>query len=120
MPAPILVFCNGRLLADKVKPADTFRARFLGLMGKKQLAEGEGLLLLHCPGIHCFFMKIPIDAVYLSEDLTVLGRETLSPRKVGRRFPGTAHVLELSAGKAGVSAGDRLTFCAQEGGVFHA
>lgn len=117
MGAKTSVFCNGRLLADRVAIADTFRARLLGLMGKKELAEGEGLLLLGCRSIHCFFMKIPIDAVYLSADMSVLGRETLPPWTVGRRRPKTVHILELAAGRAAVSPGDRLTLSIQEGGT---
>ena len=32
-------------MADKVKLADSFFKRFIGLMGKKTLNSGEGLLL---------------------------------------------------------------------------
>lgn len=88
------------LLADRIKPADSFWKRFRGLMGCKELGEGEGLLLFRCPSIHCFFMKIPIDAVYLSADMRVMGIETLKPWSVGRVFRGTRHVLELPAGRA--------------------
>ena len=99
------------MLADRVKPADTFWKRFRGLMGRKKLEEGEGLLLIRCPSIHCFFMKIPIDAVYLSADMRVTGMETLKPWSVGRIFRGTKHVLELSAGLAAakrIAVGDIL------------
>jgi uncharacterized membrane protein (UPF0127 family) len=69
-------------------------------MGKKRLEKGEGLLLENCASVHCFFMRMPIDAVYLSKDLTVLGVETLRPWRIGRWFRGTKHVLELEAGQA--------------------
>ena len=102
------VSCNSRIIADKVALADTFFTRFKGLMGKKSLVPGEGLLLLNCPSIHCFFMKIPIDAVYLSADCTVLGVEMLTPWQIGRFVKNTAYVLELPAGEADVSVGDKL------------
>lgn len=100
------VICGDYVLADKVRPADSFLKRFLGLMGKKSLKDGEGLLL-NTTSIHCFFMKIAIDAVYISKNMTVLGKETLNPWSIGRWFGGARYVLELNAGAAAsVSAGD--------------
>ena len=104
----MVVMCEKRVLASHVGAASNFFTRFIGLMGKKCLGDGEGLLLLNCPSIHCFFMKIPIDAVYLSENMTVLGVETLSPWSIGKHVKGTAHVLELAAGNAAVSVGNVL------------
>jgi len=106
------VYCNDLILADKVKIANNFFKRFIGLMGKKSLAEGEGLLLWHCSSIHCFFMKIPIDAIYVSSDMTVLGKETIQPWHLGKHFKKTAHVLELGADTAysKVSIGDKIYF----------
>ena len=104
------VYYKGRVIADDAGIADSFWTRFRGLMGRKSLKDGEGLLLTHCPSVHCFFMKIPIDAVHLSKDMTVLGVETLPPWSVGRRIRGTAHILELRAGGADVAIGDFLEF----------
>ena len=85
-------------LADKVAVADTFLSRFFGLMPKRELPRGEGLFLQDCRSIHCFFMRFPIDVVYLNDTFTVVGRETVSPWHVGTIFRGTRHVLELCAG----------------------
>jgi uncharacterized membrane protein (UPF0127 family) len=104
----VVVFCGTHLLANKVKLAATFFSRFKGLMGKSQLEDGEGLLLTNCRSIHCFFMKMSIDAVYLSKDMTVLAVETLAPWSIGRQVKHTAHVLELAAGAAHVSVADKL------------
>lgn len=103
------VYCNGRLLADKVDIAETFGARLKGLMGRPCLAEGEGLLLKRCPGIHTFFMRMDIDAVFLSEDMTVLGVETLKPWNIGTSYKKTAHVLELGYAPPWVRTGAVLT-----------
>lgn len=103
------VFFSGRLLADRVELADTPVKRFWGLMGRKSLRRGEGLLLVRCPSIHCFFMKITIDAVYLSKEMRVIGIETIKPWRLGRLYRGVAHVLELPEGAAGaLRAGDLL------------
>lgn len=97
------------VLADKIKKADSFFERFKGLMGTAMLGKGEGLLL-NTSSIHCFFMKISIDAVYISKDMTVLGKETLTPWKVGKWFRGTKYVLEMGAGAAAsVSTGDSIS-----------
>lgn len=102
------ISCNDTIIADKLLIADSFLSRFKGLMGRENLQEGEALLLQNCSCIHCFFMKITIDAVYLSEDMTVLDIETLPPWRIGKQVKNTAHVLEISAGSAMVSKGDIL------------
>ena len=104
----MVVLCNNTVLADKVVLADSFFSRFKGLMGRKQLYGGEGLLLMNCPSVHSFFMKISIDAVYLSREMTVVGVETLPPWHIGRHIKGAAHVLELAVGAALVSVVDVL------------
>ena len=105
----MIVYCKDFILADKVRIADNFFKRFFGLMGEKCLGNGEGLLLQKSPSIHCFFMQITIDAVYLSKDMKVLGIETLKPWSIGKHFKKTVHVLELKEGAAAkVSVGDRI------------
>jgi uncharacterized membrane protein (UPF0127 family) len=79
-------------------------------MGKKRLKPKGGLLLKNCSSIHCFFMRIPIDAVYLSKDFTVLKIETVQPWRIGSFVRGTKHVLELAEGAAAsLKSGDRIT-----------
>ena len=63
---------NGQILADEIRIADTFGSRFLGLMGKKELKEGQGLLLKRCGSIHTCFMRFPIDATFLDRRGNVL------------------------------------------------
>ena len=93
--------CQGsRPVAVRVAVADTFFSRFRGLMLRKNLPSGEGLLLKHCSAIHCCFMRFPIDAVYLSGSMRVVAVETVAPWHLGRAFPGVKHVLELNAGDA--------------------
>ena len=37
-----------------------------GLLGKRSLAAGDGLLIKPAPSVHTFFMRFPIDVVFLS------------------------------------------------------
>ncbi len=106
------VLINGIEIADKVIVADTYFKRLRGLLGKTHLNPGEGLLLTHCSSVHCFFMKFTIDIVYLSEDMVILGTETISPWRIGKFFRGTEHILELEEGVLGtqLKKGDQLYF----------
>jgi uncharacterized protein len=56
---------RGTELAGGVEFADSFRARFMGLMGRPSLPLGGGLWLTGTSNIHMFFMRFPIDAVFL-------------------------------------------------------
>jgi len=92
--------------------ADSPFLRARGLLGRSGLAEGEGILLRPASSIHMFFMRFPIDAVFLDRELVV--RKVvpdLKPwRLAGAR--GAKAVLELAAGECerrGVRPGDRLS-----------
>jgi uncharacterized protein len=53
-------------LASSVEHATSFWARFMGLMGRRPLLPGSGLWIAGTNGIHMFFMRFAIDAVFLS------------------------------------------------------
>jgi len=96
---------------DRIEIADRPLPRMRGLLGRDGLPEGEGLLLRPAGTIHTFFMRFPIDAVFLDRDLVV--RKVASGVKPWRLvFARRARsVLELAAGEAprrGVAAGQRL------------
>lgn len=107
----MIVYCNGKAVADKVSMADSFGSRLLGLMGRKDMADGEGLFLMNCPSIHCFFMRITVDVFYLSKDLIVIDKETLAPWKIGKMVKGAVHVLEFPENYIGdrMNIGDQIS-----------
>ena len=110
---------SGRLLLNRVKIADNFWLKLIGLMGKKALPEGEGLFLKKVKSVHTCFMRFPIDVIYLDRGYRVIAKETLPPWRCGKIYRKAAHVLEI-----GSCGGDRfdidmkleLTGCNQEGG----
>ena len=53
------------ILGVRAVVADTFLSRLRGLMFRRDLPAGEGLLIKRCNAIHTFFMRFPIDAVFL-------------------------------------------------------
>lgn len=100
------------ILADECRVADTFLSRFMGLMGKKTLQPGSGLLIKPCNSIHMFFMHFPIDAVFLNSDNKVVHIiEGIMPWRVSPVIRQARSVLELPVGtveSSSTDVGDRL------------
>jgi hypothetical protein len=98
-------------VATKVEKADTSASRNKGLLGRASLAADEGLWIVPCPMIHTFFMKFPIDVLFLDADLTVRRViEDLRPWRLSPWVLSARSVLELKGGvlKGSVSIGDRI------------
>jgi uncharacterized membrane protein (UPF0127 family) len=52
--------------------AKSFFQRLKGLMWRKFLPSGEGMLILKCNAIHTCFMRFAIDAAFLDRDDNVV------------------------------------------------
>lgn len=98
-------------MASAADLADTSEKRRTGLLKHTGLAPGEGLWIVPCESVHTFFMKFPIDLVYLDKKHKV--------KKVRHAVPAWrlsaclfAHsILELPAGtvrETGTQPGDEL------------
>jgi uncharacterized protein len=101
------------VLATAAEVADTSAKRRAGLLKKEKLDRGEGLWIAPCESVHTFFMKFPIDLVYLDKSKKVRKvRHAVPPWRLSACL--TAHsVLELPAGMAAASGtenGDQLLF----------
>ncbi len=98
----------------RVRVADTFRSRLLGLMFRRRLPPGEGLLI-EFPGygakagVHSMFMRFPLDLYYLDDTLRVVEVARLKPWRVHIPRRRCRYVLEVSAGTLGFMCGDVLT-----------
>jgi uncharacterized membrane protein (UPF0127 family) len=95
----------------KVRVADRFLARALGLLVGAPLEPTEGLLISPCSSIHTVGMRYPIDVVFMDREARVL-RVCPEVRAGRMRFaPGARGVLELRSGVAarhGLAPGVRL------------
>lgn len=98
--------------------ADSFLSRFLGLMFKRSIDKG---LVLKIPpgrgrrgsGIHMFFMRIPLDVLFLDENKKVVDKIHLKPWQVYNPKKPARFVIELPEGtfKASkIDMGDELDF----------
>ena len=102
---------DGSIVVERCLVADRPFARMRGLLGRRELPSGEGLLLRPAASIHTFFMRFPIDVVFLDRELSVVAvRPEVRPwRTAGAR--GAKVALELAAGEAarlGIAPGTQL------------
>jgi uncharacterized protein len=106
---------DGTVVCERCTLADSPVTRLRGLLGRDGLAQGEGLLLRPASSVHTFFMRFPIDVVFLDRALVVLGiADDVDPWRAASRR-GAKAVLELPAGESsrrGLTVGDQLTFAA--------
>jgi uncharacterized protein len=95
----------------RVVVAGSYWTRLRGLLGRRELGPGEGLLLRPASSVHTAFMRFPIDVVFLDRELRVLDvAEAVRPWRVKAKR-GARAVLELGAGEAarqGIATGDNL------------
>lgn len=102
----------------RIRVADTFPTRLVGLLARASLDPQEGLLFDPGGSIHTMWMRFPIDVVFLDERYRILRiasrvppwRFVLAPRQ-------TRFVLELAAGvacAADLERGTMLARCRQE------
>jgi hypothetical protein len=86
------------VLATRLEVADTGPKRNKGLLGRKGLETGGGLWITPCESVHTFFMRFPIDLVYLDRRNRVRKvRSAVGPWRVSACL--SAHsILELPAG----------------------
>ena len=99
------------VLAHAAEVADTSAKRRTGLLKHEKLEPGEGLWIVPCESVHTFFMKFPIDLVYLDRRRKVRKvRSAMRPWRLSACL--LAHsVLELPAGtveQSGTQVGDEL------------
>jgi len=102
------------ILAAHAELARSFWARGRGLMGRASLPDSYALIILPESSIHTFFMRVPIDVLFVDRRDKVIGlREAMPP---SRPFAGVApwrgrYVIEMPAGviaATGTALGDQL------------
>lgn len=103
------------VLGQRVEVAGSGPTRRKGLLGRDGLSAGEGLWIVPCESVHTFFMKFPIDLVYLDRNNRVRKvRHAVGAWRISACF--TAHsVIELPAGtvrESGTVKGDVVEFTA--------
>ena len=102
---------GGEVVCERCEIPESSFGRARGLLGRDGLEPGEGMLIDRAGSVHMFFMRFPIDVVFLDRDKKVVGvRHGLRPWRVAGARRAVA-ALELPAGAAaatGIEAGDVL------------
>ena len=79
-PFVIVTKDDGAIVCERCTVAATPLSRMKGLLGRRDLPPGDGLLLRPASSIHMLFMRFAIDAVFLDKRLdTQSGCEVVVP-----------------------------------------
>lgn len=104
---------RGTVLAEHMEVARSSSERRKGLLGRRGLAQGEGLWIIPCESVHTFFMRFAIDLVYLDGQHRVKKlRRNVGPWRISVCLAAKS-VLELPVGSINdtqTQCGDLLEF----------
>ncbi len=110
-----MIVCNltrGTTLATSATEARGLIGWGVGLLGRRELPPGEGLLIVPCQSIHSCLMRFRFDAVFFDRDRRVRHLiEAMPPWRLSRHVWRARGVLELPAGTitvTGTERGDQL------------
>jgi uncharacterized protein len=95
------------VMATRLEVASSGETRRKGLLGRDHLSSGEGLWIIPCESVHTFFMRFPIDLVYLDRRNRVKKvRSSVGAWRISACI--SAHsVLELPSGTVRATATER-------------
>ncbi|MBO8126921.1 MAG: DUF192 domain-containing protein [Firmicutes bacterium] len=103
---------RGVELASSAQVAASFLERLVGLLGRKGLHPGEGLIIQPCNSVHTFLMRFPIDVLFLDAEGTIVHMwSEMPPNRATWVVWAAKRVVELPAGTllaTGTRPGERV------------
>jgi len=98
MKAQIINPDNQKILFSNSYEAKSFWQRLIGLMFKKGMGIEDALIFYNAPSIHTFFMRFPIDIIFLDKNTKVLKiLKICQPNKIFF-FRGASCTIECQGG----------------------
>lgn len=94
----------------KIKIADNYFKRLIGLMFKKDIDYGLLIILKYGSSIHTCFMRFTIDIYFLDENKIVFDKVTLKPWKYYKTSEKAKYVFEVKENSIKLNIGDKLDF----------
>lgn len=88
-------------------------SRLVGLLAHTSLEGSNSMMIEPCKQVHTFFMRFPIDVVFLGTDNRVLKILPMKPWRLSPLVWGAERILELRFGQcqaAGLREGSHLEF----------
>lgn len=99
-------------LIPQLEIANTLWSRMKGLLGRSSLGANEGLWIQSSGSVHTFFMRFPIDLIFVDRDLEVTKTVAhVGPGRLVWKGWRASSVIELQAGfleRHPVRVGDKL------------
>ena len=95
---------DGSVVVENADVARRIIERVMGLMRRKGLDPGSALVIPKCRHVHTFFMRFPIDLVFLDREGAVVRiAERVRPWRIDVFCRNAALVIEMPAGASAVS-----------------
>lgn len=94
----------------KIKYADNYFKRLIGLMFKKDIDYGLLFILKYGSSVHTSFMRFTIDVYFLDENKIIIDKTTLKPWKYYKSAKNAKFILETKENKLNLKIGDKLDF----------
>jgi uncharacterized membrane protein (UPF0127 family) len=103
---------TGEVFGTQIEQARGLWASFKGLMFRKSIPDGYGMVFRPARGIHTNFMRFPIDLIFFDRENRV--KKVRSAMKPWRwDFTNAAGVIEMNPGwatRSDIRPGDQLHF----------
>ncbi|MEJ8545779.1 DUF192 domain-containing protein [Brevibacillus borstelensis] len=100
------------MIAKRATCADTSVTRMRGLLGKRALPEGQALIIRPCRAVHTWFMRFPIDCLFVDRHGEIVHLiQELPPWRCTPFIKRADYVVELppqTIRKTQTEIGDRL------------
>jgi uncharacterized membrane protein (UPF0127 family) len=88
-----------KVLIPNLEVADSVWTRMKGLLGRESLEDDQALWITKCSSVHTFFMKFPIDLIFVDRQLVVKRVfKNVKPARIVWAVFSADSVLELKAG----------------------
>lgn len=94
----------------KIKYADNYLKRLIGLMFKKDIDYGLLFILGYGSGIHTCFMRFNIDVYFIDENKIIFEKITLKPWKYYNPSKKAKYILETKENHMNLKKGDKIDF----------
>ncbi|MBR0270940.1 MAG: DUF192 domain-containing protein [Methanobrevibacter sp.] len=94
----------------RIKYADSYFKRLLGLMFKKDIDYGLLFILKYGSSIHTCFMRFTIDAYFLDENKVIIDKTTLKPWKFYSPSKKAKYILETKENFLNLKKGEKIEF----------
>jgi len=96
----IINLTKNTTLAQEAVIAGSLLKRAIGLLGKRELPDGQALIIKPCKSVHTFFMRFSVDLLFVDRGERVVKiLQRLPPFRLSSICLNADYVIELPAGK---------------------